>query len=128
MAKRQRTRKKEKKFIPQGKAYINATFNNTIISVTDPNGNVIAQRSAGALGFKGSRKSTAFAAQRAGEAVAKAALEHGTRTVDVFIKGPGSGRESAMRAIQSGGLRVISIKDITPMPHNGCRPSRKPRA
>lgn len=127
MAKRQRTRKKDKKFVPQGRAYINSTFNNTLISMTDQNGDVIAQTSAGSMGFKGSRKSTAFAAQRAGAESARLAMEHGMRTVDVFVKGPGSGREAAIRAIQAAGVRIVSIKDSTPMPHNGCRPRKKPR-
>lgn len=113
--------------MPQGHAYINATFNNTLITLTDPQGNVIAQNSAGGMGFKGSRKSTAFAAQRAGDTAARNAMEHGLRTVDVYVKGPGAGRESAIRALQSAGIRVVSIKDITPIPHNGCRPPKKRR-
>ncbi len=124
---RQRSRKREKKFVPQGQAYISATFNNTLVTVTDPQGNVVSQSSAGAEGFKGSRKSTAFAAQKAGETAAKNAIEHGVKTVDVMVKGPGAGRESAIRALQGAGIRVISIKDITPVPHNGCRPPKKRR-
>ncbi len=124
---RQRSRKREKKFVPQGQAFISATFNNTLVTVTDPQGNVISQSSAGAEGFKGSRKSTAFAAQKAGESAAKNAIEHGVKTLDVMVKGPGAGRESAIRALQGAGIRVISIKDITPVPHNGCRPPKKRR-
>ena len=127
MAKRRRSRKTERKFVPQGKAYINATFNNTLISMTDMEGNLVAQRSAGAMGFKGSRKSTSFAAQQAGTAVGEDAKENGMKTVHVFVKGPGSGRDAAIKAIQGAGVRVISIKDVTPMPHNGCRPRKKPR-
>jgi|TARA_Y100001960_G_C14067980_1_gene537604 small subunit ribosomal protein S11 len=124
---RNRTRKKEKIFVTQGNAYIRATFNNTIISITDNQGNVISQSSAGAKGFTGSRKSTAFAAQKAGETAAVKAIEYGMKTVDVFVKGPGAGREAAIRAIQHSGVRVISIKDVTPIPHNGCRPPKKRR-
>ena len=124
---RQRSRKREKKFVPQGQAFISATFNNTLVTVTDPQGNVISQSSAGAEGFKGARKSTAFAAQKAGETAAKNAIEHGVKTVDVMVKGPGAGRESAIRALQGAGIRVVSIKDITPVPHNGCRPPKKRR-
>ena len=124
---RNRTRKKEKIFVPQGNAYIRATFNNTIITMTDNSGNVISQSSAGAKGFRGSRKSTAFAAQEAGETAAEAAVEYGMKTVDVLVKGPGAGREAAVRAIQHAGIRVVSIKDVTPVPHNGCRPPKKRR-
>ncbi|MAR37970.1 MAG: 30S ribosomal protein S11 [Chloroflexi bacterium] len=124
---RNRTRKKEKIFVTQGNAYIRATFNNTIISITDNQGNVISQSSAGAKGFTGSRKSTAFAAQKAGETAAVKAIEYGMKTVDVFVKGPGAGREAAIRAIQHSGVRVISIKDVSPVPHNGCRPPKKRR-
>lgn len=127
MPRKPRTRRREKKFVPQGKAFVNATFNNTLITLTDPAGNVIAHNSAGGMGFRGSRKSTAFAAQRAGDTAARAAMEHGLRTVDVFVKGPGSGRESAIRALQAAGIRVVSIKDVTPIPHNGCRPPKKRR-
>ena len=124
---RNRTRKKEKVFVTQGNAYVKATFNNTIITMTDNSGNVIAQSSAGAKGFRGSRKSTAFAAQKAGETAAETAVELGMKTVDVFVKGPGAGREAAIRAIQHAGIRVVSIKDVTPVPHNGCRPPKKRR-
>ena len=127
MAKRQRTRRRERKSIPVGRAYIHSTFNNTIVTMTDPKGNVIAWGSSGTMGFKGSRKSTAFAAQRAGDNAARQAMDQGLRTVDVFIKGPGAGREAAIRALQSAGIRVISIKDVTPAPHNGCRPPKKRR-
>jgi small subunit ribosomal protein S11 len=124
---RTRTRKKEKIFVPQGNAYVKATFNNTIITMTDNGGNVISQSSAGAKGFRGSRKSTAFAAQKAGESAAQKAVEYGMKTVDVLVKGPGAGREAAIRAIQHAGIRVVSIKDVTPVPHNGCRPPKKRR-
>ena len=124
---RNRTRKKEKIFVPQGNAYIRATFNNTIITMTDNSGNVISQSSAGAKGFRGSRKSTAFAAQKAGETAAEAAVEYGMKTVDVLVKGPGAGREAAVRAIQHAGIRVVSIKDVTHVPHNGCRQPKKRR-
>ena len=124
---RQRSRKREKKFIPQGKAYINATFNNTLIALTDPQGNVLAWGSAGTAGFRGSRKATAFAAQRAGEDAAKKAIENGLRQVDVFVRGPGAGREAAIRAIQGAGISVSSIRDVTPIPHNGCRPPKRRR-
>jgi len=113
--------------VPQGKAFISATFNNTLVTLTDPQGNVISQSSAGAMGFRGSRKSTAFAAQRAGETAARTAIEHGLKTVNVMVKGPGSGREAAIRAIQGAGIRVVSIRDVTPTPHNGCRPPKKRR-
>jgi small subunit ribosomal protein S11 len=124
---RQRSRRREKKFVPQGKVFISATFNNTLITFTDPQGNVVSQSSAGSMGFRGSRKSTAFAAQRAGETAARAATEHGLKTVNVMVKGPGSGREAAIRAIQGAGIRVVSIRDVTPVPHNGCRPPKKRR-
>ena len=124
---RNRTRKKEKVFVPQGNAYVRATFNNTIITMTDNSGNVISQSSAGAKGFRGSRKSTAFAAQKAGESAAETAVELGMKTVDVYVKGPGAGREAAIRAIQHAGIRVVSIKDVTPIPHNGCRSPKKRR-
>jgi small subunit ribosomal protein S11 len=127
MPRKPRTRRREKKFVPQGTAYINASFNNTLITLTDPQGNVISHSSAGSMGFRGSRKSTAFAAQRAGDTAARAAMEHGMRTVDVLVKGPGAGRESAIRALQGAGIRVVSIRDISPVPHNGCRPPKKRR-
>ena len=119
-------RKKEKKNVAVGQAYIKSTFNNTIISITDPTGAVISWSSSGQVGFKGSRKSTPFAAQLAAEAAARRAQEHGLKKVDVFVKGPGSGRETAIRSLQAAGLEVGAIADVTPAPHNGCRP-RKPR-
>lgn len=122
-----RTRRRERKNIPRGKVFVSSTFNNTIITITDPNGNTISWASAGVVGFKGSRKSTPYAAQLAGERAAQAAMEHGMREVDVAVKGPGPGREAAVRALHSAGLRVSSIRDITPIPHNGCRPRRRPR-
>jgi small subunit ribosomal protein S11 len=120
-------RKRERKSVPRGRAYIQSTFNNTLITVTDPNGNVLAWTSAGQSGFKGSRKSTPYAAQIAAETVARKAMDHGMRQVDVFVKGPGSGREAAVRALQAAGLLVLSIKDSTPVPHNGCRPPKRRR-
>ena len=120
-------KKKEKKNIPSGVAHIQATFNNTIITITDPVGNVVAWSSSGSKGFKGSRKSTPFAAQIAAEDCAKRAQENGMRALDVFVKGPGSGRESALRALQSAGLNITFIRDITPIPHNGCRPPKRRR-
>jgi small subunit ribosomal protein S11 len=120
-------RKKEKKNIPIGSAHIQATFNNTIITITDPVGNAVAWSSAGALGFKGSRRGTLYAAQLAADAAAKKAIEAGMRQVDVFIKGPGSGRESSIRALQAAGLEVTLIRDVTPVPHNGCKPPKKRR-
>jgi small subunit ribosomal protein S11 len=128
MARQRRTsKKKAKKNVPFGSAYIHSSFNNTIVTITDPQGNVIAWSSGGVVGFKGSRKSTPFAAQLAAEDAAKKAMEHGMRTVDVFIKGPGAGREAALRALQSAGLKIHMIKDITPIPHNGCRPPKRRR-
>ena len=127
MATRTRARRREKRFIPEGNAYISATFNNTIITFTDRDGNVATQSSAGAMGFKGARKSTAFAAQRAAETAAKVAISMGMRTVNVFVKGPGSGRDSAIRSIQGAGVRVVSIRDVSPIPHNGCRPPKRRR-
>jgi small subunit ribosomal protein S11 len=124
---RTRTRKREKKYVPQGRAFINATFNNTVITLTDMNGDVLSAGSGGAVGFKGSRKGTAFAAQRAAEEAARKGMEHGLRTVEVLVKGPGAGRESAVRALQASGLRVTSIRDVTPTPHNGCRPPKERR-
>jgi small subunit ribosomal protein S11 len=122
-----RVRRRDRKNIPRGKAYIKATFNNTIVTLTDPNGNVIAWSSAGANGFKGSRKSTPFAAQMTAEAAARRAQEHGLRQVDVYVKGPGSGREMAIRSLQAAGVQVVSITDTTPIPHNGCRPPKRRR-
>jgi small subunit ribosomal protein S11 len=120
-------KKKVKKNIPVGVVHIRATFNNTLITVSDPTGNVIAWSSAGAKGFKGSRKSTPFAAQvAAGDAISKA-MEHGLKTVSVFVKGPGAGRESALRAVGAAGLKVSLIRDVTPIPHNGCRPPKRRR-
>ena len=127
MPRKPRSRKREKKFVPQGRAFVLASFNNTMITLTDMTGNVLASSSAGMVGFTGSRKSTAFAAQRASESAAKRAMEHGLRTVDVFVKGPGSGREAAIRSLQSAGLRVVTIRDATPTPHIGCRPPKKRR-
>ena len=120
-------KKRERKNIPTGVAHIQATFNNTMITITDPAGNVIAWTTAGCKGFKGSRKSTPFAAQRAGEAAARKAMESGMRQVDVYVNGPGSGRESAIRSLQGAGLRINLIRDVTPIPHNGCRPPKRRR-
>jgi small subunit ribosomal protein S11 len=125
--KKTRTRRREKKSVPKGKAYIKSTFNNTLITLTDPNGNVVSSGSAGTVGFKGSRKSTPFAAGQAAERAAKRAMEHGMRQVDVYVKGPGSGREAAIRSLESAGLSILSIRDVTPMPHNGCRPPKRRR-
>ena len=128
MAKPKRsTKKKEKKNVPVGIAHIQATFNNTIITITDPQGNVIAWSSAGVRGFKGSRKSTPFAAQLAAEDVARRAMEHGMQQIAVHVKGPGSGRESALRSLAAAGMKVTLIRDTTPIPHNGCRPPKKRR-
>jgi len=128
MAKTKRsTKKKIKKNIPIGEAYIQSSFNNTIITITDPQGNVVSWSSGGVVGFKGSRKSTPFAAQLAAENAAKKAMENGLKTVDVFIKGPGAGREAALRALQGAGLKIHLIKDVTPIPHNGCRPPKRRR-
>ena len=123
----QKTRRREKKNVPHGAAHIKSTFNNTIVSITDPNGNVISWASAGHVGFKGSRKSTPFAAQLAAESAARQAQEHGMKKVDVFVKGPGSGRETAIRSLQAAGLEVGSINDVTPQAHNGCRPPKRRR-
>ena len=120
-------RRREKKNVEKGAAHIQSTFNNTIITITDVQGNAISWASAGGLGFKGSRKSTPFAAQTAAETAAKAAMEHGLKTVEVFVKGPGQGREAAIRALQAVGLEVTMIKDVTPIPHNGCRPPKRRR-
>lgn len=123
-----RSRKKtEKKNVPNGIAHIQATFNNTIVTITDVKGNVISWSTSGAKGFKGSRKSTPFASQMAAETAAQAAQEHGMRSVEVWVKGPGSGRESALRALQAAGLTITMIKDVTPIPHNGCRPPKRRR-
>ena len=120
-------KRKVKKNIPNGVAHIHSTFNNTIVTITDPAGNAVAWSSAGALGFKGSKKSTPFAASQASEACAKAALDSGMIKVEVTVKGPGPGREAAIRSLQVAGLEITSIKDVTPIPHNGCRPPKKPR-
>ena len=125
--KRARGRRKPKKNIPVGQAHIKTSFNNTIVTITDPQGNVIAWASSGHVGFKGSRKSTPFAAQLAAENAARKAQEHGVRKVDVFVKGPGSGRETAIRSLQAAGLEVGAISDVTPQPHNGCRPPKRRR-
>jgi small subunit ribosomal protein S11 len=120
-------KKKEKKNIPTGVAHIQSTFNNTIITITDPAGNVVSWSSSGTQGFKGSRKSTPFAAQLAAEDAAKKAMEHGMRTIDVYVKGPGAGREAAIRALQVAGFTINLIRDVTPIPHNGCRPPKRRR-
>jgi small subunit ribosomal protein S11 len=122
-----RVRRRERKNIAVGQAHIKSSFNNTIISITDPAGGVVSWATGGTVGFKGSRKSTPFAAQLAAEAAARRAMEHGMRRVDVFVKGPGSGRETAIRALQAAGLEVASITDTTPVPHNGCRPPKRRR-
>lgn len=125
--KRDKGKKKVKKNIEHGVAHIVSSFNNTVITITDQNGNALSSVSCGCVGFKGSRKSTPFAAQQAGGEAARRAQEHGLRSVDVFVKGPGSGRESAIRALQAAGLRITTIKDVTPIPHNGCRPPKRRR-
>ncbi len=122
-----RTRRRERKSVPRGRAYIQSTFNNTLITLTDPNGNVIAWSSAGGAGFKGSRKSTPYAAQLAAEQAARKAMDNGMRQIDVFVRGPGSGREAAIRSLQGAGLTILSIRDVTPIPHNGCRPPKRRR-
>ena len=122
-----KTKRRVKKNVPYGVAHIHATFNNTIVTITDPQGNVISWSSAGALGFKGSRKSTPFAAQMAAEAAAKSAVDQGVAKVDVTVKGPGQGREAAIRSLTVAGLEITSISDATPVPHNGCRPPKRPR-
>ena len=127
-AQARKTRKRrEKKNIERGCAHIRSTFNNTIVTITDTQGNALSWASSGGLGFRGSRKSTPFASQMAAETAAKAAMEHGLKTVEVYVKGPGSGRESAIRALQTAGLEVSMIKDVTPIPHNGCRPPKRRR-
>ena len=122
-----RVRRRERKNIEKGHAHIQSTFNNTIVTLTDVHGNALSWASAGQLGFKGSRKATPYAAQMAAESATKAAMEHGLRSVEVFVKGPGSGREAAIRALQATGLDVTMIKDVTPIPHNGCRPPKRRR-
>lgn len=120
-------RRRERKNIERGAAHIQSTFNNTIVTITDVNGNAVSWASAGEMGFRGSRKSTPFAAQTAAETAAKAAIEHGMKTVEVYVKGPGQGREAAIRALQTAGLDVTLIRDVTPIPHNGCRPPKRRR-
>lgn len=124
---RPKQRKKERRLVERGIAHIKSTFNNTIVTITDMQGNVICWASAGKMGFKGSRKSTPYAAQMAAEAAAKSAIEHGMKEVQVFVKGPGAGREAAIRSLQAAGLEVSVIKDVTPIPHNGCRPPKRRR-
>ena len=118
-------KRRERKNIERGAAHIQSTFNNTIVTITDTQGNAVSWASAGEMGFRGSRKSTPFAAQTAAETAAKAAIDHGMKTVEVFVKGPGSGRESAIRALETVGLQITMIKDVTPIPHNGCRPPKR---
>ena len=120
-------RKKEKKSIPQGRAYIHSTFNNVIVTLTDPSGNVLSWGSSGTAGFKGSRKGTPYAAQMAAESAARKAKDYGLHQVDVFVRGPGGGREAAIRSLQIAGLTITSIRDVTPIPHNGCRPPKRRR-
>ena len=120
-------KRKEKKSVYEGNVYIQATFNNTIVTITDLKGNALSWASSGGLGFRGAKKSTPFAAQTAAETAAKAAMEHGLKSVEVFVKGPGQGREAAIRALQTAGLEVTMIKDVTPIPHNGCRPPKRRR-
>ena len=129
MAQKKRSKRKrgERKSIPAGRAYIQSTFNNTMVTITDPEGNVIAWGSSGTAGFKGSRKGTPYAAQLAARDAARKAKEHGLQQVDVYVKGPGSGREAAIRSLQSSGLYITSIRDVTPIPHNGCRPPKRRR-
>lgn len=122
-----RTKRKERKNIVAGQAHIQSTFNNTIVTITDTQGNAVSWASSGGLNFRGSRKSTPFAAQSAAEVAAKAAMEHGMKTVEVYVKGPGTGREAAIRALQTTGLNITLIKDVTPIPHNGCRPPKRRR-
>ena len=122
-----RPRRRERRVVSSGRAYVQSTFNNTIITITDAEGGVLAWASSGTVGFKGTKKGTPFAARLAAESVAKKVIEHGMRRVDVYVKGPGSGRETAIRSLQSAGLEVSSIRDVTPIPHNGCRPPRRRR-
>ena len=126
-AKKTVTRRKDRKNIDKGAAHIHSSFNNTIVTITDVQGNVLSWASAGGLGFKGSRKSTPYAAGQAAETASKAAMEHGLKTVEVYVKGPGAGREAAIRALQTAGLEISMIKDVTPIPHNGCRPPKRRR-
>jgi small subunit ribosomal protein S11 len=125
--KKSRTKRRERRIIPVGRAYIQSSFNNTIVTITDPEGNVLSWGSSGTVGFKGSRKGTPYAAQLAAQDAVKKSQNYGIRQVDVFVKGPGSGREAAIRALQGAGLAVTSIKDVTPIPHNGCRPPKRRR-
>ncbi len=127
MAARRRTKRRARKNIPSGIAHIHTTFNNTIVTITDPEGNAVSWSSSGALGIKGSRKSTPYAAQMTSEAAAKAAMDNGMAKVEVYVKGPGPGREAAIRSLQAAGLEITAIKDVTPVPHNGCRPPKRPR-
>lgn len=127
MAKPKKQKKKEKRNVLHGQAHIKSTFNNTIVMITDLEGNALAWASSGQVGFKGSRKSTPFAAQLAAEAASRSAQEHGVRKVDVFVKGPGAGRETAIRSLQASGLEILGINDVTPVPHNGCRPRKRRR-
>ena len=127
MPRKPRTRRKERKNVPVGRAYIQSTFNNTVITLTDPQGNTISWGSAGTSGFTGSRKATAFAAQRATEVAARKAADQGLRQVEAFVRGPGAGREAAIRTLQASGVRVTIIRDVTPIPHNGCRPPKRRR-
>ncbi|MDP2871947.1 MAG: 30S ribosomal protein S11 [Bacillota bacterium] len=128
MARRGRApKRRERRMVDRGMAHIKSSFNNTIVTITDPQGNALSWASSGGMGFKGSKKSTPFAAQMAAEKAARAAMEHGMREVEVFVKGPGSGREAAIRSLQAAGLEVNSIKDVTPIPHNGCRPPKRRR-
>src|SRR6202165_2879350 len=122
-----KVRRRERKSVPRGQAHIQATFNNTIVTLTDPNGNVLSWGSAGGQGFKGSRKSTPYAAQVTAEAAARRAMEHGLKSIEIFVKGPGAGREAAIRSLQASGLEITAISDITPIPHNGCRPPKRRR-
>lgn len=124
---RPRVRHRERKQVPRGRAYVQSSFNNTTVTLTDPAGNVLSWSSSGSSGFKGSRKGTPFAAQMAADTAAKRAMEHGLRQVDVYVKGPGSGREAAIRSLQGAGLQILSIRDVTPIPHNGCRPPKRRR-
>jgi len=127
LKKRAKARRRERKVIPTGRAYVQSTFNNTIITLTDPQGNVIAWGSSGTAGFKGSRKGTPYAAQLAARDAARKAMEHGLRQIEVHVRGPGSGREAAIRSLQSSGLYITGIRDVTPIPHNGCRPPKRRR-
>jgi len=127
LKKRTRAKRRERKSIPVGRAYIQSTFNNTIVTLTDPEGNVISWASSGTAGFKGSRKGTPYAAQLAARDAARKAMEYGLRHIDIYVKGPGSGREAAIRSLQSSGLYITSIRDVTPIPHNGCRPPKRRR-